>query len=104
MKKITVLLLIFAMLLSLVGCNKPDQGGIVTPDEPSPEVKGYLVENEDYIDLTSGYRGDDIPYNDSLWYVNELNEVPLPDPHVYFEDGKYYIVGTNDRDINTVDC
>ena len=104
MKKITVLLLIFAMLLSLVGCNKPDQGGIVTPDEPSPEVKGYLVENEDYIDLTSGYRGDGIPYNDSLWYVNELDEVPLPDPHVYFEDGKYYIVGTNDRDINTVDC
>ena len=104
MKKITSLLLVFAMLFSLVGCKKPDSGNNITPDDsPSDNEKGYLVENEDYIDLASGYRGEGIPYNSSLWYMNELKDVPIPDPFVFVDGDTYYIVGTNDRDINTVD-
>ena len=35
-------------------------------------------------------------YDESMWYVNNLDKVPLPDPQVYVEDGTYYIVGTDD--------
>lgn len=71
---------------------------------PATEKKDHLTEGEDYLDLSSSYNGKSFEYNESLWYVNELKDVPLPDPHVYVEDGTYYIVGTNDRDNNTVDC
>ena len=63
-----------------------------------------MIENEDYIDLTSKYDGKGFDYNESIWYVNDLSDVPLPDPHVYVEDGTYYIVGTSDRNIDVVDC
>ena len=62
------------------------------------------MENEDYLDLTSQYDGESLAYHESLWYMNQLQDVPLPDPFVYAEDGLYYIVGTNDRNVNTVDC
>jgi len=68
------------------------------------EEKEFLVENQDYIDLASQYDGESFAYNASLWYMNQLKDVPLPDPFVYAEDGLYYIVGTNDRNVNTVDC
>lgn len=68
------------------------------------EKKDYLVENEDYIDLTSQYDGEFFEYNNSLWYVNDLKDIPLPDPFVYVEGDTYYIVGTNERNVNTVDC
>ena len=64
----------------------------------------FLVENDDYVDLTSKYDGESFDYNKSLWYINDLAEVPLPDPFVYVEDDTYYVVGTNDRNVNTVDC
>ena len=35
-------------------------------------------------------------YDETMWYVNNLDKVPLPDPQVYEEDGVYYIVGTDD--------
>ena len=95
MKKITILLLVFTMLLSLVGCKKPDQGGIVTPDEPSPEVKGYLVENEDYIDLKglwgvelyntgcarNGYFDSPKPLDDLLRCGNRIYPLATDDAH-----------------------
>lgn len=67
-------------------------------------VKDHLIENEDYIDLNSQYNGESIDYNESLWYMNNLQDVPLPDPHVYVEGETYYIVGTSDRNIDVVDC
>ena len=70
----------------------------------TPPKKDYLTENEDYIDLASKYNGKSIDYNESLWYINYLKDVPLPDPHVYVEGDTYYIVGTSDRDPNVVDC
>ena len=89
MKKL--LLITFAILLVLVSCviEKP---------------KDRLVENVDYIDLNSQYDGEDFEYDESLWYMNDLTELPLPDPQVYVENGTYYIVGTSDRNINVVDC
>lgn len=71
--------------------------------EPAPEGR-LLEEGKDYIDLASGYDGTGLDYDPSLWYMNQLQDVPLPDPFVYTENGLYYIVGTNDRDVNTVDC
>lgn len=77
---------------------------ILVSCKPQETKKDYLIENEDYLDLTSQYNGESIDYNNSLWYMNELKDVPLPDPHVYVEDNTYYIVGTSDRNVNVVDC
>lgn len=85
-----------------MACKQPDNG-TNQPNNPD-NAKDHLVENEDYIDLTSSYDGKSFNYNKSMWYMNLLKDVPLPDPHVFFEDGTYYIVGTSDRDVNVVDC
>ena len=105
-QKTALLVLICTLLLSFVGCKQPS--GDTNPPDGSDvlpnNIKGCLVENEDYIDLTSSYDGKSFSYNESLWYMNDLSDVPLPDPHIYVEDGTYYIVGTSDRSVNTVDC
>ena len=87
MRKITSVLLIIVILLSfLSGCRKYPKS-----------VKTELTEGVDYIDHSSTYAGEGLTYDETKWYVNELKDVPLPDPQVYFEDGTYYIVGTSDR-------
>lgn len=91
MKKILFLFFLCVCLTVFAACSPAQEGKI-------------LVENEDYLDLTSQYDGESLAYHESLWYMNQLQDVPLPDPFVYAEDGLYYIVGTNDRDVNTVDC
>ena len=63
-----------------------------------------MVENDDYIDLNSRYDGKSVDYNQSLWYMNKLEDVPIPDPYVYVENDVYYIVGTSDRNPDVVDC
>ena len=90
MKKVIFLFIVCAVLMTLSSCDT--------------EEREFLVENQDYLDLSSQYDGETLSYNESLWYMNRLEDVPLPDPFVYVEDGMYYIVGTNDRDLNTVDC
>ena len=90
MKKILTFLLILFMIL--VSCSTQEANN-----------KEYLIENEDYIDLNSKYNGQSINYNDSLWYMNTLDDVPIPDPYVYVENDTYYIVGTSDRDTDVVD-
>ena len=47
---------------------------------------------------------DESSFNTKMWYVNNLNKVPLPDPQVMYEDGVYYIVGTTDTNIKVIDC
>ncbi len=87
MRKITSVLLIIVILLSfLSGCRKYPKS-----------VKTELTEGVDYIDHASTYDGSGLTYDNTMWYVNNLKDVPLPDPQVYFEDGTYYIVGTSDR-------
>ncbi len=123
MKKITLILLICTLLLSFFSCVQPDDNNSNnnsntnnnidngtnnnnnnTPGGDKGESKTHLVEKEDYLDLTSGYNGESIEYDESMWYMNNLTDVPLPDPFVYVEDETYYIVGTNDANINVVDC
>ena len=98
MRKIISLLMITAILLTaFTGCK---------PKEPEyPEnVATELKEGVDYIDHTSTYDGHGLSYNESMWYVNELDDVPLPDPQIYAQDGVYYIIGTSDRNGNVIDC
>lgn len=94
-KIISVLTAVLILMAALSACGK----------EQYPEyVETALEEGVDYIDHTSTYDGTGLSYDDTMWYVNTLTDVPLPDPHVYVEDGVYYIVGTSDRDGNVIDC
>ena len=96
MRKIISLLLIIIMLLStLAGCDK---------NKYPESVKSNLTDGVDYVDHTSTYDGSSLDYNDSMWYVNKLDKVPLPDPYVFVEGETYYIVGTSDRDNGVIDC
>ena len=125
MKKTLLILVLCLCAAMILSCTPPDNnntgntgapdnnntGNVDAPgtDNPGSENGGGdkndpLVEDEDYIDLASKYDGEGFDYNSSLWYMNELSKVPLPDPHIYVENDTYYIVGTNERNVNTVDC
>ena len=67
-------------------------------------VESKLRDGVDYVDHTTTYDGEGLSYDESMWYVNTLDKVPLPDPHVYVEGDTYYIVGTSDRDGSVIDC
>ncbi len=95
-KIISTLLLIIMIFSVLTSC-----GG----NKGYPEsVESQLKENVDYVDHTSTYDGESLTYDETMWYVNKLDSIPLPDPYVYVEEGTYYIVGTSDRDGNVIDC
>lgn len=101
-KKTITFLLVCTLMLSFMSCEGPEQGGSALG---GLEEKTHLVEGEDYLDLSSTYDGESFKeYDKSLWYMNDLKDVPLPDPYVYAEDDTYYIFGTSDRNINTTDC
>ena len=105
MKKILILWIICLSVFVMASCvNDGGDKNTDTDTDKDKDTKVFLVENEDYIDLTSRYDGESFEYNESLWYMNLLDDVPLPDPFVYVENGTYYIVGTSDRNINVVDC
>ena len=98
MRKIISIIMIISILLALLtGCKEKAK------DYPE-NVVSQLTEGVDYVDHSSTYDGEGLTYNESMWYVNMLDDVPLPDPQVFVEDGIYYIVGTSDRDGNVVDC
>ena len=82
------------IISALSGCRK----------KYSETVDKHLTEGVDYVDHTSTYDGEGLTYDETMWYVNKLDSVPLPDPFVFVEDGTYYIVGTSDRDSNVIDC
>ena len=48
-----------------------------------------LIEGKDYIDHAVAHDGKKFVYDETMWYINELDKLPLPDPHIYVEDGKY---------------
>ena len=54
-----------------------------------------MQEGTDFIahELDSNNKWD---YDEEMWYVNNIDKVPLPDPQVFEEEGVYYIVGTDD--------
>lgn len=95
MRKIICAFLIIMMLLPILsGCGS---------DYPE-SVESKLQDGVDYVDHASTYDGEGLSYDESMWYVNTLDKVPLPDPHVYVEGDTYYIVGTSDRDGSVIDC
>ena len=102
MKKL-LLLLLLTVSLTVTACVPNDPPPATKPNIPV-DKKEFLVEGEDYIDIASTWDGNSFEYNESLWYMNTLDDVPLPDPQVFVEDGIYYIVGTSDRNVNVVDC
>lgn len=97
MKKIICLILIIISLFSLFSCNNSTNNNNQNTDI-------YLEEDIDYIDHAMTYDGKELSYDESKWYINMLDKVPLPDPQVFVEDDTYYIVGTSDRNNNVVDC
>ncbi len=79
--------------------------GCIPEEESYPQsVESSLKENVDYIDHALTYDGEGLEYDETKWYVNTLDQVPLPDPQVFVENDTYYIVGTSDRDGNVIDC
>lgn len=83
MKKIVVYYLLFLIFFTLSSCQ------IKNPSSDNEKKEhSLLVNGEDYICHTD-------LYDSKLWYMNNLDKMPLPDPHVYEENGIYYIVGTS---------
>ena len=83
MKKIVVYYLLFLIFFTLSSCQ------IKNPSlDNEKKESSLLVNGEDYICHTD-------LYDSKLWYMNNLDKMPLPDPHVYEENGTYYIVGTS---------
>ena len=69
---------------------------VSVPDPFVSDVESNLVMDEDYVEHSKTYGDGKYSYDPAKWYVNDLDKVPLPDPHVFYEDGKYYITGTSD--------
>ena len=115
MNKLLLLSLVTFSSLNLTGCvsqgnNNSNKNSSLSTTNVITSSKSdvgnkYLVEGIDYIDHSTTYDGKKFVYDESMWYINELKDVPLPDPHVYYEDGLYYITGTSDRSNGkVVDC
>lgn len=107
MNKINKLFNYFLVLVTLFGCGESVNSSVTSSLEDSflEYVEPGLVEYNHYLDHANTYDGEYFEYDDSMWYINDLDKVSLPDPHVYEEDGTYYIVGTSDRSgCKVVDC
>lgn len=94
-----------ASLLGIASCGPTSQPTTEPSTEPpssEPEpfvedVESRFEEGYDYIEHSKTWKKGKYSYDPSMWYVNDLTEVPLPDPQVYHEDSTYYIVGTSDN-------
>lgn len=105
MKKIVSILMIMLIFVSTLSSCKDKNTDTPQEELSYPEsVSSNLVDGTDYIDHTSTYDGEGLTYDETMWYVNELVNVPLPDPQIFVEEGVYYIVGTSDRDSSVIDC
>ena len=108
MKKITNIFKYGILLFTLIGCQGNNGTSNSSSVENIPSFTNKIEEtlaSKDYIDHAEMYDGRKFEYNESMWYINKLDKVPLPDPHVFEEDGTYYIVGTNDAGgCRYVDC
>lgn len=99
-KQIIGLFFLTSLCLTLFACSKPNNQ---ESSEQKEEEKTYqnmvstnLEEGVNFVhhDINSKMQWE---YDNEMWYVNNLDKVPLPDPQVYVEDGTYYIVGTDDK-------
>ena len=95
--KINQLIFSLVMCTSLFACSKgSNQQEPAKEKEPAFQkmVPTNLEEDVDFIRHDNDDRK--WKYDTTMWYVNNLDKVPLPDPQVYEENGTYYIVGTDD--------
>jgi GH43 family beta-xylosidase len=86
--------------LGVVGCGPtgdPTSEPTLPPEPFVNDCESTLEADVDYVEHSQTYSGGDYEYDKSKWYVNDLTEVPLPDPHIYVENDTYYITGTSDR-------
>ena len=111
MKKLFSSLMMFLVVFILASCGStnPENNNQNTVNPPqndgySESVDSILEDGVDYISHADTYNGKNFTYNEQGWYINSLDQVPLPDPHIYGEDGVYYIVGTCDANNNIVAC
>ena len=101
---LSVLAFVFGAAITSCGptsnpTSTPDPTSEPTVSLPDPfvsDVESNLEIDTDYVEHSKTYSGGEYSYDVSKWYVNDLDEVPLPDPHVLYDDGKYYITGTSD--------
>ena len=99
MKSKSFLILLAPLCVTLFSCRgKSNSNSEKQKEEDKPfeqMVSTNLIEDTDFIkhDLDSNNKWD---VDETMWYVNNLDKVPLPDPQVFEEDGTYYIVGTDD--------
>ena len=102
-KNILMSFITFSVCFSLVGCNNKVSSSV--PPSFTNTIEAKLVEDEDYVEHSKTYGDDEYIYDESMWYVNNLDKLPLPDPHIYVENGVYYITGTSDRSLGKyIDC
>ena len=100
-KKFLISGLTVSLCFSLYGCKTNTS----TPPAFTNDVQANLIEDNDYVEHSKTYGDDEYIYDESMWYVNNLDKVPLPDPHIYVENGVYYITGTSDRSNGKyIDC
>ena len=101
-RRLIFLLIISVLGICVVGCTGDKEPAKTPTPVDSTEIADKdkvkpSSSNLDYTDYGLLGDGEKMPdYDTSKWYRNDLT-VPLPDPHVYYEDGVYYIYGTTDR-------
>ena len=106
MKNKSFLFLLAPLCATLFSCSfdffnsgsKEPKEETKVPEEDKPfekMVSTNLAEGTDYVrhDVDSNNKWN---VDETMWYINNLDKVPLPDPQVFEEDGTYYIVGTDD--------
>ena len=93
MNKIIYSAILIPLSLTLGFCKSNKEENKEEKSYFNEHVTTDLVLGKDYIDLQKDEKWE---YDNSLWYMNDLDKVPLPDPQVYAENGTYYIVGTDD--------
>lgn len=94
-KQIIRLFFLAPMCLSIFACSKQQQEQQESEKPFEQSMDATLVAEQDYIQHDGG-QNHRWQYDQEMWYINNLDKVPLPDPQVYVEDGTYYIVGTDD--------
>ena len=108
MKKIlsNTLKLLGVILLTACSQNNSSSSSITNNSSSVSFVtstESFLIEGVDYIDHAVTYDEENYIYNDKMWYINNLDKLPLPDPQIYEENGVYYITGTSDRNNDVID-
>lgn len=120
MKKVFFLFLILLIMTSMCSCyfvvtnnnnsnsnSKPNNDNkhndtmeLYEIDTDYYPTYSILEDGVDYIDHSTTYDNTtkSFEYDTAKWYVNDLNEVPLPDPHIFYDEAseRYYIYGTTD--------